>query len=237
MKGHMQDGKFHPHTDYKKVRKSRDQKAKTQGVKIRKQRLVAEGRDGKKHISSRLILAIDSLDRTLGGGLKETRYNGTMEYWSELRQEADLVSELIQEENIENEIVTVVPQDVIDKLRLKRDGNNVANQITFFEDPSHGFFKVPNTLLMELGIEDKITDFSKKQGGFTFLEEDQDATTFFNALKKKGLEAPHEDIKTKDFESPNVNPASIDFGLCDECGRSFASEKELLKHKARGHSN
>jgi len=39
MKGHMQDGKFHPHTDYKKgVRKSRDQIAKTQGVKIRKAR-------------------------------------------------------------------------------------------------------------------------------------------------------------------------------------------------------
>jgi len=38
MKGHMQDGKFHPHTDYKKgVRKSRDQKAKTQGVHIQSQ--------------------------------------------------------------------------------------------------------------------------------------------------------------------------------------------------------
>jgi len=45
MKGHMQDGKFHPHTDYKKgVRKSRDQKSKQQGVKIkpRKQRMVAK---------------------------------------------------------------------------------------------------------------------------------------------------------------------------------------------------
>jgi len=43
MKGHMQDGKFHPHTDYKKgTRKSRDQKSKTQGVKVkkRKQRVV-----------------------------------------------------------------------------------------------------------------------------------------------------------------------------------------------------
>jgi len=39
MKGHMEDGKFHPHTDYKKgVRKSRDQKIKTEGVKIRKSR-------------------------------------------------------------------------------------------------------------------------------------------------------------------------------------------------------
>ena len=35
MKGHMQDGKFHPHTEYKKgTRKSRDQQVKTQGVKV-----------------------------------------------------------------------------------------------------------------------------------------------------------------------------------------------------------
>ena len=35
MKGHMEDGKFHPHTDYKKgTRKSRDQTVKTQGVII-----------------------------------------------------------------------------------------------------------------------------------------------------------------------------------------------------------
>jgi len=39
MKGHMQDGKFHPHTDHKKgVRKSRDQQTKIEGVKIRKAR-------------------------------------------------------------------------------------------------------------------------------------------------------------------------------------------------------
>ncbi len=35
VKGHMQDGKFHPHTDYKKgTRKSRDQSAKSTGVKL-----------------------------------------------------------------------------------------------------------------------------------------------------------------------------------------------------------
>ena len=45
MKGHMQDGKFHPHTDYKKgTRKSRDSSVKTQGVKIRKQRTVSAPR-------------------------------------------------------------------------------------------------------------------------------------------------------------------------------------------------
>ena len=37
MKGHMQDGKFHPHTEYKKgTRKSRDQSAKTDGVRLKR---------------------------------------------------------------------------------------------------------------------------------------------------------------------------------------------------------
>ncbi|MCP6727113.1 MAG: hypothetical protein KJI69_03755 [Patescibacteria group bacterium] len=44
MKGHMQDGKFHPHTDYKKgVRKSRDQQAKIQGVKVERKARVITG--------------------------------------------------------------------------------------------------------------------------------------------------------------------------------------------------
>ena len=38
MKGHMEKDGFHPHTEYKGVRKSRDQQAKTEGVIIRKQR-------------------------------------------------------------------------------------------------------------------------------------------------------------------------------------------------------
>ncbi len=41
MKGHMENGKFHPHTEYKGVRKSRDQQVKSQGVKIRKARTVS----------------------------------------------------------------------------------------------------------------------------------------------------------------------------------------------------
>ncbi len=47
MKGHMEDGKFHPHKSYQKgVRKSRDQKTKTQGVrkKIGKEKCPACGK-------------------------------------------------------------------------------------------------------------------------------------------------------------------------------------------------
>ncbi len=36
MKGHMQDGKFHPHSNTKGVRKSRDQQVKTQGVRMKR---------------------------------------------------------------------------------------------------------------------------------------------------------------------------------------------------------
>jgi len=36
LKGHMEDGKFHPHTQYKGIRKLRDQQAKTEGVRLRR---------------------------------------------------------------------------------------------------------------------------------------------------------------------------------------------------------
>jgi len=67
MKGHMENGKFHPHTEYKKgTRKSRDQQVKTQGVKIRKQRInpeckygdcIAKGKDINEFCSSCLAFA------------------------------------------------------------------------------------------------------------------------------------------------------------------------------------
>ena len=57
-----------------------------------------------------------------------------------------------------------------------------------FNDPGHGWVKVPLTLLMKLGIIDKITTYSYMRGEFAYLEEDCDASTFFNAMKAKGIE-------------------------------------------------
>jgi len=49
MKGHMQDGKFHPHTQYQKgTRKSREQNKKSEGVKIRKKISVGDNPEGTK---------------------------------------------------------------------------------------------------------------------------------------------------------------------------------------------
>jgi len=36
LKGFTKDGKFHPITDYKGVRKSRDQKVKTDGIRLKR---------------------------------------------------------------------------------------------------------------------------------------------------------------------------------------------------------
>jgi len=47
MKGHMQDGKFHPHTQSKGVRKSRDQSAKSTGVKVERKARDEEAIAGK----------------------------------------------------------------------------------------------------------------------------------------------------------------------------------------------
>ena len=54
MKGHMQDGKFHPHIEYKGVRKSRDQQVKTQGIKIRKERIFQDDPDAVSKLEVKL---------------------------------------------------------------------------------------------------------------------------------------------------------------------------------------
>lgn len=53
-------------------------------------------------------------------------------------------------------------------------------------DPGHGWVKVPKKLLVELGIADKITPYSYMRGEFAYLEEDADASTFFEAMKAAG---------------------------------------------------
>ncbi len=49
-------------------------------------------------------------------------------------------------------------------------------------DPGHGWLKVPKKLLVELGIADKITPYSYMRGDFAYLEEDQDLSTFMEAM-------------------------------------------------------
>ena len=56
----------------------------------------------------------------------------------------------------------------------------------FHHDASHGWLQVPRRELLELGIEHQITAYSYQYLDIVYLEEDDDASTFINALKARG---------------------------------------------------
>lgn len=57
-----------------------------------------------------------------------------------------------------------------------------------YSDPGHGWIRVRRSLLITLGIQSEITQFSYQRGPYVYLEEDQDATTFVRACKAAGIE-------------------------------------------------
>ena len=63
-------------------------------------------------------------------------------------------------------------------------------QTTFkkFEDPSHGWLKVPRALLEKLGIANKISRFSFERGDHVYLEEDGDMSTFLDTMDDEGYD-------------------------------------------------
>jgi len=56
----------------------------------------------------------------------------------------------------------------------------------FVSDPGHGYLRVKLEDLVKYGVEKKISGYSFKSDRFAFLEEDVDASTFFNALLDAG---------------------------------------------------
>lgn len=60
----------------------------------------------------------------------------------------------------------------------------------YIQDAGHGWFKVKIKTLETLGIDQLITPYSYMRGAWAYLEEDCDATTFFNAWVKAGKPMP-----------------------------------------------
>jgi len=54
----------------------------------------------------------------------------------------------------------------------------------FHSDSGHGWLAVKRNELTELNISEKITGYSYQKGDTVYLEEDQDATLFFNEFEK-----------------------------------------------------
>lgn len=62
--------------------------------------------------------------------------------------------------------------------------------IAYLQDPAHGWFEVPVSLVSELGIGREISAYSyvSRDGLTAYLEEDMDALRFHHAMQRKGIE-------------------------------------------------
>lgn len=56
---------------------------------------------------------------------------------------------------------------------------------THYTDGGHGWIAVGLNELAELGIENKVSRYSYRQGRLAYLEEDCDASLWFEAYQKK----------------------------------------------------
>lgn len=61
----------------------------------------------------------------------------------------------------------------------------MKKSFTMYSDPSHGWLKVKETEVKEVGVEKLITGFSHVRGDYLYLEEDCDAPTFLKAYEEK----------------------------------------------------
>jgi hypothetical protein len=60
--------------------------------------------------------------------------------------------------------------------------------LNYFTDPGHGWVKIKVDVLKQLGISDKISTFSYRNGDDAFLEEDCDCAVLIKELKDQGIE-------------------------------------------------
>jgi len=70
----------------------------------------------------------------------------------------------------------------------------------FYEDPGHGWAKVPLKLIEKLNLEKDISPFSYIRGDYVYLEEDGDLSKFVVSMKLKG--------KTTEFRMHHTNRSS-----------------------------
>ena len=67
----------------------------------------------------------------------------------------------------------------------------------FYQDPGHGWVKVPNSLIKELGIEKDISCHSYWRKRYIYLEEDSDFGRFCQAMEhKKQITITEQHIKS-----------------------------------------
>ena len=74
----------------------------------------------------------------------------------------------------------------------------LSTSLTFIEDPGHGWLVVPIDELRELGIYEKISQFSFLAGDHAYLEEDMDYGTYVLARREQGYPDPEVNVRYVD---------------------------------------
>lgn len=76
-----------------------------------------------------------------------------------------------------------------DKLKTIRKTRLVKKlTVTKYEDPGHGWYKLPRKILKALNLENEISTYSYQRNKDVYLEEDCDGTKALNELFTKGVE-------------------------------------------------
>lgn len=78
---------------------------------------------------------------------------------------------------------------------------NKVLKFNFHTDPGHGWMACKIELLRELNIVSAISEYSYRNGGTAYLEEDCDAPKLLEALKSRGIEYKIE-VRNSNRSSP-----------------------------------
>lgn len=230
VKGHMQDGKFHPHTEYKKgVRKSRDQSAKTEGVRMK--------RNGGKKVKSHLFRVYSTFSTEDNGDRQETAHIRAKnldeaikfvkkEFFqarvqNDLEVDGDEETAYITSTYATDEEGNELSQNEIEKIQEK-EGDDAVNWATegfeiFLDDDEEDDF---NTIYGGNDLYD-LTKPKGEQSGFTTADAIKKAggveKAFFSG-SGTGFEAGN---PNNDFNLNNPNPV-----LFDPSKKEFKSNKK-----------
>jgi hypothetical protein len=71
----------------------------------------------------------------------------------------------------------------------------------FHSDPGHGWLQVKRQELKDLGILDKISNYSYQDGNDVYLEEDCDYGAFYEAMLKIGKTIEIREVVSKNDDS------------------------------------
>jgi hypothetical protein len=87
---------------------------------------------------------------------------------------------------------------VLGKQSVPKTARSVT--LTFYEDPGHGWLRVPIKLIHELDIAGQISRYSMIKKDMAYLEEDMDAGSFLRAAEAAGI---HVNVRNKHTDNPS----------------------------------